>query len=92
MQTEPMPTTKEKPIHEVRIGAIEAAIWRNELHGGGVRYNATFCRVYKDRDGERWKFTDSFGRGDLLTLGKVVDATHTWICQQIQEKDTRSPG
>ncbi len=72
---------KQKPIHEIRIGSVKAAVWRNETEGG-VRYNVTFSRLY--RDGEQWKSTESFGRDDLLTLAKVADQTHTWIFAQSQ--------
>jgi hypothetical protein len=82
-----MPKPKEKPTHEVRIGAIKAAIWRNDT-SNGVRYNTTFSRLYKDKEDDQWKSTDSFGRDDLLVLAKVADTTHTWICQQNQEKES----
>ena len=77
---------KDKPVHEVRLGAIKAAIWRNDTEKG-VRYNTTFTRLY--RDGEEWKHTDSFGRDDLLVLGKVADETHSWIHAQSQGQDER---
>jgi len=73
---------KEKPVHEVRLGAIKAAIWKNDTEKG-VRYNTTFNRLY--RDGEEWKNTDSFGRDDLLVLGKVADQAHSWIHAQSQD-------
>ena len=75
---------KQKPIHEVRLGAIKAAVWKNDTQNG-VRYNTTFSRLYKD--GEEWKTTDSFGRDDLLVLAKVSDRTHSWIHDQSQEED-----
>ena len=74
---------KQTPIHEVRLGAIKAAIWKNDTEKG-VRYNATFSRIYKD--GDDWKSTDSFGRDDLLVLGKVADQAHSWIHGQSQEE------
>ncbi len=70
--------TKQKPVHEVRLGAVKAAIWENQTDNG-TRFNVTVSRIYKD--GEQWKSTDSFGRDDLLLLGKVVDQAHTWILQ-----------
>ena len=73
---------KDKPAHEVRLGAVKAAIWKNDT-GNGVRFNTTFVRLYKD--GEEWKQTESFGRDDLLVLGKVADQVHSWIFQQHQE-------
>ena len=77
-------TNKTKPINEVRIGYIKAAVWKNETEAG-VRYNVTFSRLYKD--GDSWKSTDSFGRDDLLLLGKVADQTHSWICSQAHENE-----
>ena len=67
---------KDKPAHEVRMGAVKAAIWKNDTDSG-VRYNVTFSRLY--RDGEEWKSTESFGRDDLLLLAKVADQAHSWI-------------
>jgi len=80
---------KVKPIHEVRIGFIKAAIWKNETEAG-VRYNVTFSRLYKDV--EQWKSTESFGRDDLLLLAKVADNAHSWICAQSQEEERATNG
>ena len=74
---------KDKPAHEVRLGAIKSAIWKNDT-SNGVRYNATFSRLY--RDGDEWKSTDSFGRDDLLVLAKVADQAHSWIHEQSREE------
>ena len=75
---------KIRPTHEVRLGSIKAAIWRNDTEAG-VRYNVTFSRLYKE--GDQWKSTESFGRDDLLLLGKVANDAHSWICQRSQEQD-----
>lgn len=75
---------KQKPIHEVRLGSIKAAIWANETENA-VRHNVTVSRIY--RDGEEWKSTDSFGRDDLLLLAKVADQAHSWICSQSKRSD-----
>jgi len=85
----PMQTQKQKPIHEVRLGFIKAAVWKNETESG-VRYNVTFTRIYREKDDENWKHTDSFGRDDLLLVGKVADQAHTWIFSQTQD-DERQP-
>jgi hypothetical protein len=68
-----------KPVEEIRIGSIKAAIWRNEGEQG-ARFNVTFQRIYRTSEGE-WRSTDSFGRDDLLILGKVADAAHTRVLQ-----------
>ena len=71
-------TSNTKPIEEVRIGAVKAAIWKNETDNG-PRYNVTFSRIYKNGDG-KWRSTSSFGRDDLLLVAKVADKAHTFIC------------
>ena len=74
------PTTNTKaPVHQVQLGTIRAAIWKNDTESG-VRYNVTVERIYKDKD--EWKSTGSFGRDDLLVLAKAVDQAHTWIFAQ----------
>ena len=96
MEIEPFlgKTTKksmnEKPTHEVRLGAIKAAVWRNKTETSGTRFNVKFSRIYKD--GDAWKSTESFGRDDLLLLSKVADQTHSWIHQQEQwESGSKKP-
>ena len=68
---------RKRPVQDVRLGHIKAAIWENTV-GDLVRYNVTFSRIYKDQD--EWKSSDTFGRDDLLVLAKVADQAHTWIC------------
>ena len=65
-----------KPIHEIRLGRVKAAVWANET-GTGTRYNVTLSRIYKD--GEQWRASDSFGRDELLVVAKAADLAHTWI-------------
>ena len=78
-----------KPVAEVRIGRVKAAIWSNDTEGG-TRHNVTFSRLYKA--GEEWKSTQSFGRNDLLVLAKVADQAHSRIfeLQQEEEPETES--
>lgn len=75
--------TNNKPITEIRLGAIKANIWQNETRNG-TRHNVTVSRLYKDANGA-WKTTESFGRDDLLLLGKVLDLAHTWMYQNAIE-------
>ena len=73
-----------KPISEVRIGRVKAAIWPNGTDGR-TRHNVTFSRLYKD--GDAWKRTQSFGRNDLLLLAKVADQAHSRIFELQQEAE-----
>jgi hypothetical protein len=77
--------TKQKPVKEVRIGHVKAAVWSHKSETG-TRYSVTLSRIWKD--GDTWKSTDGFGRDDLLILAKVADQTHTWLCQTQAEERT----
>lgn len=68
--------TKVRPVHEVRMGRVKAAIWENETQNGS-RHNVTVSRLY--REGEQWKDSASFGRDDLPLVIKVVSQAHDWI-------------
>ena len=74
----------QKPVDEIRIGRVKATIWRNGTEEQ-PRHNVTFSRLYKDGDGE-WKSTQSFGRNDLLVLGKVADFAHSRIFELPQQE------
>jgi hypothetical protein len=74
--------SKNKPVHEIRMGRVRAAIWQNETEAG-VRHNVTFTRLYKD--GEQWKDSTSFGRDDLPLLEKLAAAAHIWLYEGAAE-------
>lgn len=76
-----------KPIQEVRIGSIKAAIWQNETDNG-TRFNVTFQRIYLNPEG-KWQSTDSFGRDDLLVLARVAGQTFDYIHEMQQEREPR---
>ena len=68
-----------KPVGEIKVYPVRAAIWRNEGENG-VFYNATVERSYKD--GDSYKSSGSFSADDLLKLAKVADQAHSWIMRQ----------
>ena len=74
---------KTKPINEVRIGNIKAAIWQNKV-GESTRHNVTFARIYKD--GEQWKNSDSFGRDDLPRLILAAQKAYESLFQTANEE------
>ena len=78
---------KNRPVHEVRLGRVRAAIWLNESENGAF-YNVTVTRIYKD--GDEWKDSGSFGRDDLPLLAKVCDQAHTWIFEQRSKSNGNS--
>lgn len=81
--------SKPKPIDEIRIGGIKAAIWKNSTDStptppNGVRFNVTFQRLY--RAGDQWQSTNGFGRDDLLVLAKLANQVHSRIFELQQDK------
>ncbi len=77
--------TERRPVHEIRLGRIKAAIWCNETQSG-VMHNVTLQRIYRTDDG--WETTTSFGRDDLPLIAKVADMAHTWIYQEASNGKT----
>ena len=75
-----MANSKKKPVHEVRLGRVRAAVWENDTKNGAM-HNVTLTRLYKDDD-DNWADSTSFGRDDLPLLAKVADQAHTWIFEQ----------
>ena len=76
----------QKPLEEVRLGLVKAAIWQNQTETG-VRHNVTFSRLYKSD--EEWNSVPSFYRDDLLLLAKVADHAHTRILE-LQRQQSKS--
>lgn len=75
---------KTKPVNEIRIGNIKAAIWQNKTEHG-VRHNVTFSRSFKD--GDQWKNSDSFGRDDLPRLILAAQKAYEGLFQ-IRDEQT----
>ncbi len=69
--------TKSKPVHEIRLGRVRAAVWLNDTEGG-LRYNVQISRLYKDKQ-DKWKDSTSFGREDLPLVAKVADMAMVWV-------------
>ncbi len=77
-------TTNSKPFDNIRIGPIQAAIWRNAGTDGRSYYSVTMEKRYRDADGN-WQSTSSFHRDDLLVIGKVTDKAYDRINDAIAE-------
>ena len=75
--------SKVRPVHEIRMGRVRAAIWQNRTDNG-IRHNVTVSRLYKEGDDR--KDSSSFGRDDLPLVAKVCDQAHSWIFAQSSEK------
>lgn len=72
---------KQRPTHEIRMGAVKASIWSNASSNGGSFLTASFHTLYRNQDGD-WRSSSSFGREDLLLLAKVANEVHTYMVLQ----------
>ena len=69
------------PAHKLRIGTLQATIWRNSGDKGNW-YSVNLTRGYKVEEG--WRETDNLGFDDLLAAAKLLDLSHTWITHQLE--------
>lgn len=79
-----------KPIEEIRLGAVKAAIWKNMVDQGNNSrpiYNVSFHRLYRDADG-KWQMSGSFGRDDLLVLAQIAERTFARVYELQQMERT----
>lgn len=69
------------PVHRVRLGHIEAAVWRTELPSG-ARYSVTFGRLY--HVGGNWKSYPAriLGHDELQCVAEVAVMAGDWIARQ----------
>ncbi len=80
-----------KPVHHIRYGSVEAAVWVNNS-SVGYFYNTTFRRTYKCDD--VWAEASSFDDRSLLNLAKAAQDAHSWIYERkaeascVQESDS----
>lgn len=88
-----MSSESTKPVEEIRLGTVKAAVWKNVVDQGNCSrpiYNVTLQRLYRDADG-KWQTTESFGRDDLLVLAQVAQRAFTRIHELHQAGRTSEP-
>ena len=69
-----------KPEKKFNCGPISASIWANTkvVNGETVKfYSVTINKAYKD--GEDWKYTDSFNIEDLPKVALVANEAYKYI-------------
>lgn len=70
-----------KPIHQIRLSAIRAAIWLNKSERTGESwFTVTVTRSYRDK--EQLKDTTTFRRDDLPIVSKALEMAYAWIWEQ----------
>lgn len=71
--------TSKRPIHEIRFGRLQAAIWEN-VGPSQVWFNVTIARSFQE-NGE-WKESSGFRRDDLPVVAALADRAYAWIWSQ----------
>jgi hypothetical protein len=78
----------QKPVKEIRFGAIKCAIWKRE-HEGKIFYSTSISRSYRVDEQERdpgddgWREVNSFDFVDLDTVKTALEMAHKWIKGEI---------
>ena len=75
---------KNKPTHEIKLGAIRATIWENATEDRDSWFNVSLSRRY--RSGEEWKETSTFRRDDLPVAMMALDMAYRWVWRK-QKRD-----
>ena len=68
---------ENKAAKEINLGRIQGAIWENKDGKGGVWYNTTIGRRYKD--GDEWKDAGGYFRDDLPVAIVGLCMAYFWI-------------
>ncbi len=72
---------KNRPVHQVRIGRVKAAIFEN---GDDAPRKVQFQTLYKNEE-DQWRGSQSFAREDLPLLIKVADQVHSYLYEQSEQ-------
>ncbi len=70
-----------KPEKRFRCGAVEAAVFTNEIEKNGAKIKlkkVSIQKRYTNADGE-WKSTNSYDANDLPKLKLVVDEAYRYL-------------
>ncbi len=78
----------DRPVHEIRNGAVKATIWRNRTKDGHM-HNVVFSRIYKD--GEEWKTSRSFSQSQMFNLERCILDAHAWLVFGSKEEPSEEP-
>lgn len=70
-----------KPIHTIRRGGVEAAIWKN-IDKEKTRYSVKLSKSF--RDGEKHKSTQVFLARDLILIARVAELADAWVYEQFK--------
>ncbi len=82
----PKASGENRPVHAIRYGGCEAAIWKKQREKGEF-YSVSLRKSWRDKDG--WHDGQTFLASDLPMLAKAITDAHSWVAwQERQAKKT----
>jgi len=78
-----MATEKQKPIHKIKVGLVQASIWEQTTEKGNF-LTVTFSNSYKK--GEEWKNGHSYQAHELDNLVDAAIDAKDWMRQHRSSK------
>jgi hypothetical protein len=83
-----MSTSSNKPAYTIRGSqghGLKLTLWENQSEKGGIWFNATLTRSYKDQAGQ-WQETHSLSQQDFLEAAEMYREAHAWAKEQARAK------
>jgi len=83
-------TAKKPPIKVFRCGPVKAAIWLNNVERDGevvAIHSIRVDKIYKDKNDNEWKHTNSFGAEDLPKVTIVANEAYKFIRLRTSEQN-----
>ena len=86
-----MANERAQPVKKMNIGAVNLAIWRNDVRFGRdgdsrVMYSVSVERRYKDQSGT-WQGSGSFRLNDIPKLKLLLEKAYEHLTMEIAEDD-----
>ena len=69
--------TNQKPLHQIRIGAIRASIWEQQS-GNTSFFTVSYSRSYRDRQGQ-WHSGHSYTEQYLSAIRDCTLEARKWM-------------
>ncbi len=76
----------DKPVHEIILGAIKGAIWKNKTQNGS-KFTVTYQRLYKDKD-DKWQSSGVYNTEGSLILAQVAQQCALWMYNNNSSKES----
>ena len=93
MTTQNNETTKNRPVHKIRDGALCVSIWRNER----VHQDTGEVRVYFSMDHQRsyrkdtqWYHSSTVSGDECLRLANLYSCAHNWVLERRYQTNTQT--